>query len=127
VELHLRVRIEHRLHVRDDGRWRLARTAVDLERSERVRVVGVLPELFPAESDGTGAAISYGSNGWTFQGRAPSWKGTTLTFTGIQQTARGDYRARETFTWIAGKLQHRWEEFFRGAWRTTSDTTCVHS
>ena len=88
---------------------------------------GYFQNYFRREPDGTGVATSYGSDGWSFQGRSPSWTGTTLIFTGIQQTGRGDYRARETFTWIAGKLQHRWEELYSGAWHTTSDTTCVRS
>jgi len=109
----------------DDGSWLALRSTWNNPNGSGSS--GYFQNYFRREPDGTGVATSYGSDGWSFQGRSPSWTGTTLIFTGIQQTGRGDYRARETFTWIAGKLQHRWEELYSGAWHTTSDTTCVRS
>ena len=109
----------------DDGGWLALRSIWNNPNGSGSS--GFFQNYFRREPDGTGVATSYGSNGWTFQGRSSSWTGSTLIFTGVQQTARGDYRARETFTWVAGKLQHRWEEFYSGAWHTTSDTTCVRS
>jgi len=107
----------------DDGGWLALRSVWN--NPNGTGSSGFFQNYFRRNSDGSGVALSYGSNGWTFQGRSSSWTGSALTFTGIQQTGRGDYRARETFTWIAGKLQHRWQEYFNGAWRTTSDTSCV--
>jgi hypothetical protein len=77
--------------------------------------------------DGSWVATSYGSDGWTFQGRSAGWRGGALTFTGTQLTGRGEIASRETFTTVAGKLQHRWEMRSGDVWRTTSDTTCVRS
>lgn len=115
--------IAYRFSMTDDGGWLALRSIWNNPNGSGSS--GFFQNYFRREPDGTGVATSYGSNGWTFQGRSPSWTGSSLTFTGVQQTGRGDYRARETFTWIAGKLQHRWEERYNGAWRTTSDTTCV--
>jgi hypothetical protein len=115
--------IAYRFSMTDDGGWLALRSIWNNPNGSGSS--GFFQNYFRREPDGTGVATSYGSNGWTFQGRSPSWTGSSLTFTGVQQTGRGDYRARETFTWIAGKLQHRWEERYNGAWRTTSDTTCA--
>jgi hypothetical protein len=115
--------IAYRFSMTDDGGWLALRSIWNNPNGSGSS--GFFQNYFRREPDGTGVATSYGSNGWTFQGRSPSWTGSSLTFTGVQQTGRGDYRARETFTWIAGKLQHRWEERYNGAWRTTSDTTRV--
>lgn len=70
-------------------------------------------------------AISYGSDGWTFQGKSDGWQGNVLTFTGYQQTQAGDRMTRETFTLLSDdRFQHDWQMAANDVWQTTSSTIC---
>ena len=73
------------------------------------------------------AGINFGSNGVTFQGDSAGFDKTgVLTLTGVEQTPRGDYSAREIYSFASGdgKMAHTWQVLFKEGWKTTSDTTC---
>ncbi len=106
----------------DDGGWLSLRSAWNNPAGSGAS--GFFQNYLRRFQGGRWSALSYGSNGTSFQGKSSGLTGSALTLTGIQQTSRGDYRMRETFTEGAGALQHRWEVWSGNAWRTTSDTTC---
>ncbi len=114
--------ITYTFKMTDDGGWLSLHSAWNNPAGSGLS--GFFQNYLRRSRDGSWIALSYGSNGWTFQGRSAGWSAGALVLTGVQQTNRGDYRTRETFTMVSGKLQHRWEAFADDAWRTTSDTTC---
>lgn len=114
--------ITYTFSMTDDGGWLSLRSAWNNPGGSGIS--GFFQNYLRRSKDGSWVALSYGGNGWTFQGRSPGWSSGPLVLTGIQQTNRGDYRMREIFSTVGGKLQHRWQAFANNAWQTTSDTVC---
>jgi hypothetical protein len=117
--------ITYTFSMTDDGGWLALHSAWNNPKG--TGAAGFFQNYLRRFSNGSWVALSYGSNGWTFQGRSSGWTGGALTLTGVQQTGRGDITSRESFATVGGKLQHRWQLLSAGKWVTTSDTTCVRS